>query len=144
MSNAQSVILNSQWYFLPLDTERDSLYQEGEGKWRISLKNKMPDELKNEITTYLTEVKADLDNYLTWAMSEVSMGSDTGKAAEVVEDTIHRLMTIAYYLATFFEDADPSLILADLASEVSEEHGTDPNFLSGRNAMADPPNRTRH
>ncbi|MCJ7500020.1 hypothetical protein MUP29_07165, partial [bacterium] len=37
----------------PLDTESDSLYQGGEGKWRISLKNKMPDELKNEITTYL-------------------------------------------------------------------------------------------
>ena len=108
------------------------------------MKSKMPDELKNEITTYLTEVKADLENYLTWAMSEVSMGTDTGKAAEVVEDTIHRLMTIAYYLATFFEDADPSLILADLASEVSEEQGTDPNFLSGRTAVADPPNRTRH
>jgi hypothetical protein len=61
------------------------------------LKNKMPDELKKEITTYLTEVKADLENYLTWAMSEVSMGGDTAKAAEVVEDTIHRLMTIAYY-----------------------------------------------
>jgi hypothetical protein len=53
-------------------------------------------------------------------------------------------MTIAYYLATFFEDADPSLILADLASEVSEEHGAETNFLSGRSAMADPPNRTRH
>ncbi len=108
------------------------------------MKNKMPDELKKEITTYLTEVKADLENYLTWAMSEVSMGGDTAKAAEVVEDTIHRLMTIAYYLATFFEDADPSLILADLASEVSEEHGAETNFLSGRTAMADPPNRTRH
>jgi len=130
--------------FLPLDTGPDSLYQGGEGDWRIILKNKMPDELKNEITTYLTEVKADLENYLTWAMSEVSMGTDTGKAAEVVEDTIHRLMTIAYYLATFFEDADPSLILADLASEVSEEHGTDLNFFSGRTTMADPPNRTRH
>ncbi len=104
----------------------------------------MPDELKNEIMTYLTEVKADLENYLTWAMSEVSMGNDPGKAAEVVEDTIHRFMTIAYYLATFFEDADPSHILADLAMEVSEEHGTDPNFLSGRSPVADPPNRTRH
>jgi hypothetical protein len=60
----------------------------------------MPDELKKEITTYLTEVKADLENYLTWAMSEVSMGGDTAKAAEVVEDTIHRLMTIAYYPRT--------------------------------------------
>lgn len=108
------------------------------------MKSKMPEELKNEITTYLTEVKADLENYLTWAMSEVSMGTDTEKAAEVVEDTIHRLMTITYYLATFFEDADPSLILSDLASEVSEEHGADPNFLSGRTPMADPPNRTRH
>lgn len=108
------------------------------------MKNKMPDELKNEITTYLTEVKEDLENYLSWAISEVSMGSDSSKAAEVVEDTIHRLLTIAYYLATFFEDADPSLILADLASEVTEEHGTDPNFLSGRSVLADPPNRTRH
>lgn len=64
------------------------------------MKNKMPDELKSEITTYLTEVKADLENYLVWAMSEITMGTDSGKAAEVVEDAIHRLMTISYYLAT--------------------------------------------
>jgi hypothetical protein len=108
------------------------------------VKNKMPDELKNEITTYLAEVKTDLENYLAWANSEISMGSDTGKAAEVIEDAIHRLMTIAYYLATFFEDADPSHILADLATEVAEEQGMDPNFLSARATSADPPNRTRH
>jgi hypothetical protein len=35
----------------------------------------MPDELKNEITTYLAEVKTDLENYLAWANSEISMGS---------------------------------------------------------------------
>lgn len=72
------------------------------------------------------------------------MGTDSGKAAEVVEDAIHRLMTISYYLATFFEDADPSHILSDIASEISEEHSADPNFFTNRPTSADPPNRTRH
>jgi hypothetical protein len=108
------------------------------------LKSKMPDELRDEITTYLTEVRGDLENYLAWANSEINMGNDSDRAAEVVEDTIHRLMTIAYYLATFFEDADPTNILADIVTEVSDEQGTENNFLSGRINMADPPNRTRH
>jgi hypothetical protein len=108
------------------------------------LKSKMPEELRDEITTYLTEVKDDLETYLIWANSEINMGSDSDRAAEVVEDTILRLMTISYYLATFFEDADPSQILSDIATEVSEEHGPDNNFLSGRLNIADPPNRTRH
>ena len=108
------------------------------------MKSKMPDELRDEITTYLTEVKDDLENYLIWANSEINMGSDSDRAAEVVEDTIHRLMTISFYLATFFEDADPSHILADIVTEVSEEQDTENNFLSGRINMADPPNRTRH
>jgi hypothetical protein len=108
------------------------------------LKSKMPDELREEITTYLTEVKDDLETYLVWANSEINMGTDSDRAAEVVEDTIYRLMTISYYLATFFEDADPSHILADIATEVSEEQGTENNFISGRINNADPPNRTRH
>lgn len=108
------------------------------------MKSKMPDELRDEITTYLTEVKDDLENYLIWANSEINMGNDSDRAAEVVENTIHRLMTISYYLATFFEDVDPSQILSDIVTEVSEEHGTENNFLSGRVNIADPPNRTRH
>jgi len=104
----------------------------------------MPDELREEITTYLTEVKDDLENYLVWANSEINLGTDSDRAAEVVEDTIYRLMTISYYLATFFEDADPSHILADIVTEVAEEQGAEPNFISGRNSIDDPPNRTRH
>jgi hypothetical protein len=108
------------------------------------LKSKMPDDLREEITTYLTEVKDDLENYLAWANSEINLGSDSDRAAEVVEDTIYRLMTISYYLATFFEDSDPSHILADIVTDVAEEQGTEPNFISGRNSLDDPPNRTRH
>lgn len=108
------------------------------------MKSKMPDDLKDEITTYLAEIKDDLENYLAWANSEINMGPDSDRAAEVVEDTIFRLMTISYYLATFFEDADPSQVLSDIVMEVSEEQGTEPNFVSGRNCLDDPPNRTRH
>jgi hypothetical protein len=122
----------------------ESGYQGTRRARRYRLKSKMPDELRDEITTYLTEVKDDLENYLIWANSEINMGNDSDRAAEVVEDTIHRLMTISYYLATFFEDADPSQILSDIVTEVSEEHGTENNFLSGRVNIADPPNRTRH
>lgn len=108
------------------------------------MKSKMPEELRDEISTYLAEVKDDLENYLAWAKSEMSMGPDPERAAEVVEDTIFRLMTISYYLATFFEDADPSYVLSDIVMEVSEEQGTEPNFVSGRSLTDDPPNRTRH
>jgi hypothetical protein len=124
--------------------EKESGYQEDRKNRRYRLKSRMPEELREEITTYLNEVKDNLENYLTWATSEITMGDDPDRAAEVVEDTIHRLMTISFYLATFFEDADPSHILADIVSEVSEEQTTDTNFVSGRINIVDPPNRTRH
>ena len=108
------------------------------------MKTKMPDELRDEISTYLAEIKDDLENYLAWANSEIKMGPDPERAAEVVEDAIFRLMTISYYLATFFEDTDPSHVLSDIVMEVSEEQGTEPNFVSGRTFADDPPNRTRH
>jgi hypothetical protein len=110
----------------------------------IQLNSKLPEELKNEITTYLTEIKTDLENYLTWAMSELSVSDTPEKASEVVEDTMHRLMTITYYLATFFEDADPSHVIYDMASEVADEQSNDAPLLSGMSSIIDPPNRTRH
>lgn|GEM_PF-4816282 len=108
------------------------------------MKSKMPDELRDEINAYLSEVKDDLEHYLTWANSEIKLDPDAERAADVVEDTIFRLMTISYYLATFFEDSDPSLVLSDILMEVSEEQGSEPNFVSGRSFADDPPNRTRH
>jgi hypothetical protein len=53
-------------------------------------------------------------------------------------------MTITYYLATFFEDADPSHVIYDMASEVADEHNNDAPLLSGMSSVIDPPNRTRH
>ena len=108
------------------------------------MKNKLTEELRNEISTYLMEVKSDIENYLAWALGEVERAPDAARAAEVVEDAMHRLTTISYYLATFFEDAEPSSVLMDLTAEVSEEHAEESPYHLGRQLFADPPNRTRH
>ena len=104
----------------------------------------MDDGLKDEITTYLSEIKADIENYLTWAMNEVSSSDTTNRAAEIVEDTMYRLMTISFYLATFFDNAEPSHVLYDLASEISEDQGKEPAVDQGRIPNSDLFNRTRH
>ena len=48
------------------------------------MKNKFPEELKEEITTYLAEIKVDLENYLAWVMEEVNSANYNLRAAEVV------------------------------------------------------------
>ncbi len=108
------------------------------------MKIKLPEDLKNELTTYLSEVKADLENYLTWATGELNMTNTPDKASEVIEDAMHRLMTISFYLATFFENVDPSQLFMDLASEVTDEQDGEMPLLSGISPLIDPPNRTRH
>jgi hypothetical protein len=108
------------------------------------MKNKFPEELREEITTYLAEIKVDLESYLAWVMEEVNSANYNLRAAEVVEDTMHRLMTVSYYLATFFEDAEPAHVLFDLVSEISEEQGKDHPAQTGSTVFTDTFNRTRH
>jgi hypothetical protein len=68
----------------------------------------MYDELRDEITTYLCDIKTDMESYLNYVVSEIGTAESTEKAAEVVEDVMHRLMTVAYYMATLFEDSEPA------------------------------------
>lgn len=108
------------------------------------LKNWIDDELRDEITTYLCDIKTDMESYLTWAISEIGTAETGAKAAEVVEDAMHRIMTMAFYMATLFEDSEPAHILHDLASEISEEQSREPSLSAGRPVIDDPANRTRH
>ncbi len=108
------------------------------------MKNKFPEELKEEITTYLAEIKVDLENYLAWVMEEINSANYNLRAAEMVEDTMHRLMTVSYYLATFFEDAEPAHVLFDLVADISEEQGKDHPAQAGNMLLTDAFNRTRH
>ncbi|HDL52437.1 MAG TPA: hypothetical protein ENH32_00490 [Proteobacteria bacterium] len=108
------------------------------------MKDKFQEELANEISTYLAEVKTDLDKYFSWAMGEVNVSDNPLRSAEIVEDAIYRLMTISYYLATFFENDEPAHILSDLAGEISEEQNREPSLQPGRIFSLDALNRTRH
>ncbi|UCF31603.1 MAG: hypothetical protein JSV26_04100 [bacterium] len=108
------------------------------------MKNWIDDELRDEITTYLCDIKTDMESYLTWAISEIGTAETGAKAAEVVEDAMHRIMTMAFYMATLFEDSEPAHILHDLASEISEEQSREPSLSAGRPVIDDPANRTRH
>ncbi len=108
------------------------------------MKNKLAKDLKNEISSYLNEIKSDLEAYMGWAITEVDSTDKTMWAAEVLEDTIHRLLTISFYLATFFDDADPSQILYDLASEISIDQTKEMSELFNGMHIPDPPSRTKH
>ena len=108
------------------------------------MKDKFQEELTDEISNYLAEVKSDLDKYFNWALGEINVSDNAIRSAEVVEDAIHRLMTIAYYLATFFENDDPAYVLHDLAGEISEEQNKEPSLQPGRIFSLDAVNRTRH
>ena len=66
------------------------------------------------------------------------------QAAEVVEDAMHRLLTVVYQMATLFEDSEPAHILHDLVSEISEDQSAELSPSSGRPLIDDPANRTRH
>ena len=108
------------------------------------MKDKFQEELANEISTYLAEVKTDLDKYFNWAMGEVNVSDNAIRSAEIVEDAIYRLMTISFYLATFFETDEPAHVLYDLASEISEGQSKEPSLQPGRLFSLDMANRTRH
>ncbi len=102
-------------------------------------------DLKEEITAYLEEVRADLDQYLSWASEEIRNAEDPSRGSEIMEDTVRRMLLISYYLATFFEDADPSQLLADMTNQVAEEQAQEEARSHGKLFFADPgSNRTRH
>jgi hypothetical protein len=104
----------------------------------------MYDELRDEITTYLCDIKTDMESYLNYVVSEIGTAESTEKAAEVVEDVMHRLMTVAYYMATLFEDSEPAHIMHDLVADITEEQNRDPSLSANRPLIDDPANRTRH
>src|SRR5512137_2464520 len=107
-------------------------------------KDQFPRELQDEVIAYLEEVRVDLDQYLSWSVDEVRGARDVGRGSEVIEDAIHRLLLISYYLATFFEDTEPAQLLADLTSEVTEEQAREEAKSHGKLFYTDPANRTRH
>jgi len=108
------------------------------------VKNKLAKDLRNEISTYLDEIKSDLETYMGWAITEIDSTDKVMWAAEVLEDTIHRLLTIAFYLATFFDDADPTQILYELASEISIDRTKEISEVFNGMLIPDPPSRTKH
>ncbi|MFV2081396.1 MAG: hypothetical protein ACC669_05980 [bacterium] len=108
------------------------------------MKNKLAKDFRNEISTYLNEIKSDLETYIGWAIIEIDSTDKVMRAAEVLEDAIHRLLTISFYLATFFDDADPSQILYELASEISTDHTKEMSELINGMLIPDPPSRTKH
>ncbi len=108
------------------------------------MKNKLAIDLRYEISEYLNEIKSDLETYMGWAITEIDSTDRVMKAAEVLEDAIHRLLTISFYLATFFDEADPSQILYDLASEISTDHTQEVSEVVNGMLIPDPPSRTRH
>jgi hypothetical protein len=105
---------------------------------------KFPKELQEEIVAYLEEVRSDLDQYLGWSVEEVRATRDVARGSEVIEDAIHRLLLISWYLATFFEDTEPSQLLADITSQVTEEQAREEAKSHGKLFYTDPANRTRH
>src|SRR5512138_1710462 len=105
---------------------------------------RFPDELRDEITSYLEEVRSDLDQYLAWSAEEVRGTTEVARGSEIIEDAIHRLLLISYYLATFFEDTEPSQLLADITNQVMEEQAREEAKSNGKLFYADPSNRTRH
>jgi hypothetical protein len=107
-------------------------------------KDEFPRELQDEIIAYLEEVRTDLDQYISWSVEEVRGTTDVGRGSEVIEDAIHRLLLISYYLATFFEDTEPSQLLADISRQVSEEQAREEAKSQGKLFYSDPANRTRH
>lgn len=108
------------------------------------MKNKLSEDIRNEISTYLNEIKSDLETYMGWAITEIDSTDRVMEAAEVLEDAIHRLLTISFYLATFFDEADPSQILYELASEISTDHTREMSELVNGMVIPDPPSKTRH
>lgn len=102
-----------------------------------------PQELKDEIISYLEEVRSDLDQYIAWSVEEVRGTVDVARGSEVIEDAIHRFLLISYYLATFFEDTQPSQLLADLTNQVTEEQAREEAKSHGKLFHAEP-SKTRH